>query len=216
MNQPVTTRHPLARVLAGALCALLPLAALASDPFPSGEVQLGQSILEPAYNDANGSLIYILTPIHAPLKLKPTTPLAPLYVIVYPNSVSGAIGTVNCSHQPVDNCPDHGPAIAGLAEAMQPSVYQTSGVWGHDHILAAPPAPPPSGGDFNVIWEPIAVLFTDDTHITHIKTLSALMAAKDAGYVQFVPLLAASFYCAVVAASPYNRGTPVPPAPDTP
>lgn len=216
MIPPVTTLRALTRTLAAALCAVLPLSALASDPLPSGEVQLGQSILEPAYNDANGSLIYILTPMHAPLKLKPTTPLAPLYVIVYPNSAAGAIGTVNCAHQAVDNCPDHGPAIAGLAEATQPSVYQASGVWGHDHILAAPPAPPSRGGDFNVVWEPVAVLFKDNLHITHIKTLSALMAAKDAGYVQFVPLPAATFYCAVVAASPYYRGTPVPPAPNTP
>jgi len=202
--------------LAAALYAVLPLAALASDPLPSGEVQLGQSIVEPAYNDANGNLVYLLTPIHPPLKLKSTTPLAPLYLIVYPNSVAGAIGTVNCAHQPVDNCPDHGPAFAGLAEAMQPSVYPAGGVWGHDHILAAPPAPPPTGGDFNQAWEPIAVLFTDTIHITHITTLSELTAAENAGYVQFIPLLAESFHCSVVAASVFDQGTPLPPAPNTP
>lgn len=212
---PVMMRRAFPRALAGVVCALLPLWAFASDPLPSGEVQLGQSILEPAYNDANGSLIYILTPIHAPLKLKTHTPLAPLYVILYPNSVAGPIGTVNCAHQPVDNCPDHGPALAGLAEATQPVVY-ASGVWGHDHILAAPPAPPPTGGDFNVQWEPVAVVFTDTTHITHIKTLSALMAAKSAGYVEFIPLLSASFNCAVISGSAYNRGTPVPPAQNLP
>lgn len=216
MNLLVTTRRALPRVLAAALCAIFPLSALASDPLPSGEVQLGQSILEPAYNDANGNLVFLLTPIHAPFNLKSTTPLAPLYLIVYPNSAAGAIGTVNCAHQPVDNCPDHGPAIAGLAEAMQPSVYPAGGVWGHDHILATPPAPPPRGGDFNVPWEPIVVLFTDTSHITHITTLSELTAAKNAGYVQFVPLLSASFHCNVVVASAYDQGTPVLPAPNTP
>ncbi len=216
MNLPVMTGRAFAHALAASLCAVLPLSALASDPLPSGEVQLGQSILEPSYNDANGNLVYLLTPIHAPLKLKSTTPLAPLYLLVYPNSAAGAIGTVNCAHQPVDNCPDHGPLIAGLAELMQPLVYPAGGVWGHDHILAAPPAPPPTGGDFNQAWEPIVVLFTDTIHITHITTLSELTTAKNAGYVQFVPLLAASFHCSVVPASVYDLGTPVPPAPNTP
>src|SRR5579859_1019101 len=204
------------RALIGALCAVLPFAAFASGPLPSGEVQVGQSILEPAYNDANGSLLYLLTPIQAPLNLTSTTPLAPLYVIVYPNSAADAIGTVNCAHQPVDNCPDHGPAIAGLAEAVQPLVYPPGGVWGNDHILAGPPAPPPTGGDFNVPWEPIAVLFTDTVHITHITTLSELRAAENAGYVQLIPLRAASFHCNVVTAAVYDRGTPVIPAPNSP
>ena len=213
---PIITRHAFVRALAGALCTMLPLAAFASDPLPTGQVQAGQSTIEPGYNDADGSLLYIKTPIQPTLKLKPNTPLAPLYLIVYPNSAAGAIGTVNCQHQPVDNCPNHGPKIAGLAEAHQPGVYPAGGVWGHDHILAGHPAPPPTGGDFNVPWEPIAVLFTDTAHITHITTLSELQAAENAGYVQLVPLLAASFHCNLVAAADYDGGTPVPPAPNTP
>jgi len=206
----------LAGALTGALCTMLPLAAFASDPLPTGEVQVGQSILEPAYNDSDGSLVYFMTPIHVPLNLKPNTPLAPLYLIVYPNSAAGVIGTVDCQHQPVDNCADHGPAIAGLAEATQPGVYPPGGVWGHDHILAGHPAPPPTGGDFNVPWEPIVVLFTDTAHITHITTLSELQAAENAGYVQLVPLLAASFHCSLVSAAVYDNGTPLPTAPNTP
>jgi hypothetical protein len=206
----------LAGALTGALCTMLPLAAFASDPLPTGEVQVGQSIVEPGYDDANGSLLYFMVPNKAPVKLKPNTPLAPLYLTVYPNTAAGAIGTLSCQHQPVDNCPDHGPLIAGLAEAMQPGVYPAGGVWGHDHILSGHPAPPPTGGDFNVIWEPIVVLFTDTTHITHITRLSELQAAENAGYVQLVPLLAASFHCSVVAAAVYNGGTPVPPGPNTP
>lgn len=212
---PVAIRRAFPRALSVAVCALLPLWALAADPQPSGEVQLGQSIVEPAYNDANGSLIYILTPINAPFKLKTHTPLAPLYVIIYPNSAASLIGTVDCAHQPDDNCPDHGPALAGLAEAEQPTVY-ASGVWGHDHILAAPPAPPSRGGDFNVQWEPYAVVFTDITHITHITTLNDLMTAENAGYVEVTALPSASFNCAVVAASVYNQGIPVQPAENTP
>jgi hypothetical protein len=58
---------------------------------------------------------------------------------MYPTEVSGAIGTVICAHQPLDNCPDHGPLLAGLAEAMAPDVY-ANGVWGHDHIADMPTA----------------------------------------------------------------------------
>lgn len=117
-----------------------------------------------------------------------------------------------------ERTPDHPHSRGAVLYAIvyPNNVAGASGVCGHDHILAAPPAPPSRGGDFNVIWEPIAVLFTDGNHFTHIKTLSELTAAKNAGYVRFVPLPAATFYCAVVAASPYYRGTPIPPAPNTP
>jgi len=221
----IITRLAFVRALAGALCTLLPLATFASDPVPTGEVQVGQSILEPAYNDSDGSLVYFATPIHVPVTVKPNTPLAPLYLPVYPNTAAGVIGTVSCQHQPVDNCADHGPAVAGIAEMMQPGVYPPCpvpptplcGVWGHDHILAGHPAPPPTGGDFNVIWEPIVVLFTDTTHITHITTLSELQDAENAGYVQLVPLgRAASFHCNLVSAAVYDNGTPLPTAPNLP
>jgi len=60
---PIITRHAFVRALAGALCTMLPLAAFASDPLPTGQVQAGQSTIEPGYNDADGSLLYIKTPI---------------------------------------------------------------------------------------------------------------------------------------------------------
>jgi hypothetical protein len=198
----------LAGAPAGALCTMLPPSAFVSEPLTTGEVQVGQSILEPGYDDASGTLLYFMTPNHVPLKLKPNTPLAPLYLTVYPNTAAGAIGTVSCHHQPVDNCPHHGPLIAGLAEAMQPGVYPAGGVWGHDHILSGHPAPPPAGGDFNVTCGPVVVLFTDTTHITHITTLSELQAAENAGYAQLVPLLAASFHCSLVSAAVYDGELP--------
>jgi hypothetical protein len=41
-------------------------AAAVAGSLPSGEVQLGQSILEPAYNDLDGTITYLLTPMNAP------------------------------------------------------------------------------------------------------------------------------------------------------
>ena len=186
-----------------------------ADTLPTGERQLGQSILEPAYNDLDGTLTYLLTPIKAPEKANEHA-IAPLYVIMYPTAVAGVIGTVNCQHQPMDNCPDHGPALAGLAEATVPGVYG-AGVWGHDHVLTAPPGAPNAGGDFNVAWIPVAVLFTDARFASnHITTLSQLNAAIAAGQVMTIPLPAATFHCSAVASPPYDHGTPVPPAPPLP
>jgi hypothetical protein len=183
----------------------------AAPALPTGETQLGQSLIEPAYNDADGSFVYLLTPLHAPVHPNSHN-TAPLYVIMYPTSAASAIGTVNCQHQPMDNCPDHGPLLAGLAEQVMPAVY-SGGVWGHDHILAAPG----SGGDFNILWEPIAVLFTSTSAAnTHITTLDQLHAAEAHSDVIEIPLPQATFHCSVVPAAPYNNGTPVPPAPPVP
>jgi hypothetical protein len=61
---------------------------------------------------------------------------------VYPNSAAQSVGTMNCAHEGGDNCADHGPGIADLAQAVVPSVYG-----GHDHIMDGPggvdwPRPP--------------------------------------------------------------------------
>ena len=84
------------------------------DDLPSGERQLGRTVIEPAYDDRNGNIIYLSTPIGAPFPSK-SNPKAwsPLYLVEYPNSASAFAGTMNCAHQPADNCPDHGPGIAG-------------------------------------------------------------------------------------------------------
>ncbi len=197
-----------------ALPAIFTSAALA-DALPSGQRQLGQTMLEPAYDDLDGSLTYLLTPISAPEKANGHA-VASLYVILYPTSVASEIGTVNCQHQPADNCPNHGPELAGLAKSVVPAVYG-AGVWGHDHILSAPPVVPSSGGDFNIAWMPVAVLFTDPRFATdHITTLGQLNDAITAGQVMTIPLPAATFQCSPVASAPYENGTPVSPAPPLP
>lgn len=199
-----------------ALAFLLSAAfATAADTLPTGERRLGRSVLEPAYNDLDGSLTYLLTPEKSRDGASERTG-APLYVILYPTAVAGAIGTVSCQHQPMDNCPDHGPALSGLAQSVVPDVY-ADGVWGHDHIFTAPPGTPSSGGDFSVTWIPVAVLFKDTASaFNHITTLAQLDAAISAGEVLTIPLPAAAFHGSPVAAASYDRATPVPPAPALP
>ena len=178
----------------------------ASAQLPSGERQLGQTILEPGYDDRTGNLIYIMTPVGAPNPSHANAhAVSPLYLIVYPNSAADSVGTMNCAHEGGDNCPDHGPAIADLAQAVVPGVYG-NGVWGHDHIMAGP-----GGSEFNVAWHVVVVLFTNSAAAnTHITTEDQLDAALDAGdaFTIETPII---FNCNLVSRATYSRATPIPP-----
>ena len=203
-------------VSALALTLALPGITVGADPIPTGEVQIGQGQLEPAYNDITGAITFLLTPLHGPAVDRTNQhAAAPLYLILYPTSAASSVGALNCQHPPMDNCPDHGPEVAGLVESIMPSVYG-SGVLGHDHLIAGPPSPP-AVGNFNVAWEPIAVLFTNSAAANlHITTWVQLSAAMSAGLVTTVPLPGATFQCSVVPAAVYRNGTPVTPAPPVP
>jgi hypothetical protein len=187
-----------------------PTAALATVPgpgaaIPSGERIVGQSALEPVYDAEHaGAIGYVSTPIHAPMHANPNA-WAPFYVVVYP--VTSHVGTVLCAHIPVDNCPDHGPEIAGLAQQVAPDVYG-GGVLGHDHLMDYP-----GGADFNVAWEPIAVVFTNSAaaNTQHLLTDAQIDAAVTRGDAVEIELPEATFHCAAVAAAVWARGTPVVP-----
>jgi len=202
-----------------ALTAALAAAAFAAIPqagaaVPSGEVEFGQSVVEPTYNGLDGSFSFLLTPNHR--HLNPNAPAAEIYLVMYPTEVSGAIGTVICAHQPLDNCPDHGPLLAGLAEAMAPDVY-ANGVWGHDHIADMPTAPRLGGGEFEVSWLPIMVLFKSiETASTHFTTTAQIEEAEALGLITEVPLPPASFHGSPVSAAVYANGTPVEPVESAP
>ncbi len=180
--------------------AMLPVA-LASGSLPSGEMRVGQSLVEPAYNDVNGNIVYLLTPMHAPDPVKSNSnSWAPFYVVVYP--AGSTVGTLNCMGVP-GNCPDHDGAIAGAATFFMSSVYGT-GVIGHDHLMA----PPASGGDFNIAWHVFLVLFTPSGNVNeHLTTLAEIQAALTAGHVAKIDS-GIVFTCAVVPAVVYNSGTP--------
>jgi hypothetical protein len=171
---------------------------------PSGENLVGHSLVEPAYNDVNGNIVYLLTPISAPLNVKsPPISWAPLYLVAYP--AGSTVGTLNCMGVP-GNCPDHDGAIAGAAIAIMPGVYGTdpSAVLGHDHLVA----PPASGGDFNIAWHVYLILFKSSAYANqHLTTLDAVNAALAAHQVIQVDS-GIVFTCTVVPAAVYNAGMP--------
>ena len=175
---------------------------------PTGERALGNATIEPAYNDYDGSVVYLLTPNRlAPLG--PNNPInnvnphavAPLYLIVYP---PGTPGTFNCMGAP-GNCPDHAGVIAGVATQVMPSVYGTdpSAVPGHDHLVGMPRT-----GDFNVAWRVFVELFKPGVTVTHITTLAQLKAAWSANSLDEVDT-GITFVCSVVSEHAYLAGTPV-------
>jgi hypothetical protein len=175
---------------------------------PSGERQLGQTIIEPGYDDRTGELIYIMTPIHTPLQSHASThAVSPFYLIIYPHSAGPSVGTMSCAHEGGDNCADHGPFFSDLAQDEEAGVYG-NGVWGHDHMMDGP-----GGSEFNVAWEVVVVLFTDaQAANTHITTEAQLNAALDAGDARTIET-GIIFNCNLVSAATYDRATPLPLAP---
>jgi hypothetical protein len=66
-----------------------------------------------------------------------------------------------------------------------------------------------TGGDFNVLWEPVLVVFTSVAAAsTHITTLDQIKAVEGSGGAFEIPLPAATFHCSMVSAAAYQRGTP--------
>jgi hypothetical protein len=193
--------------VAGLAC-LFPLNGVAAT-LPSGERVVGNATIEPAYNDFDGTLVYLLTPNRlAPLG--PNNPInnvnphavAPLYLIVYP---PGTPGTFNCMGAAPGNCPDHAGVIAGVATSVMPGVYgkDPSAVPGHDHLVGMPHT-----GDFNVPWHVYVELFTSSAAVTHITTLAELQAAWASGGVRQLDS-GITFVCAVVSEHTYMAGKPV-------
>jgi hypothetical protein len=194
-------------VTIGTLAATVMGMTSAGAQLPSGERQLGKTIIEPGYDDRTGELIYIMTPEGAPFPSHTDAhSVSPLFIVMYPSSAAASVGTMNCAHEGGDNCADHGPVFADLAQSVVPTVYG-NGVWGHDHIMDGP-----GGSEFNVTWQIVVVLFTNaaaaNTHITTESQLDAAIEAGDAFTVE-TPTI---FHCNLVSASTYNRATPLPPA----
>ena len=172
---------------------------------PSGERQFGMSTVEPAYNDQTGSTVYLLTPDKAPFPTKSNArATAPLYLVEYPPSTT--LKEFNCAGVP-GNCPDHDFEVASAATGIMPSVYGTNpyALPGHDHLVATPG----SGGDFNIAWEVVEVVFKNkaaaNTRLTTEDQINDAVAHGDAMKVD----LGFAFHCSVVPAVVYWNGTPV-------
>ena len=182
----------------------------AAPPF-TGKFVGGGGTVEPAIDAANGNLVYLLTPNNAQAHPNAHN-VAPLYLTMYPTGSGIDPASLNCAHQPADNCPDHGPAVSFLAAAFEPGVYGV-GVAGHDHLVGIAS----TGGDFNVLWVPTLVLFKNKADVVRITTLAQLQALGNkvdvipldgTGLVSFLPNL--TFHCSVVSAAVYNKATPAP------
>jgi len=220
--------------LIGAVALVIATAAISAGPTPSGQRMYGNAsftlanpadptsgrftggggTIEPAYDDATGALVYLQTPngphVNPPKKIDPGTGMpinvAPIYLPMYPAGSGIDPATLNCAHVPADNCPDHGPLLAAVAQSIIPSVYG-GGVVGHDHLVGIAS----TGGDFNILWEPVLVLFTNpDAATTHITTLQQINADVTSGDAIEVPIPPATFHCSSVSAKAYWRGTAAP------
>jgi len=210
MKANVRLRRRMPAILAVAVVALAPMGATAASASstPSGEVVVGKTVIEPVYDDMSDAIKYVSTPMGAPNPVK-SNPIswAPMYIPVYP--VGSTVGTLLCQHSPFENCPDHGPGVAGGAMAIDQlkgyDVY-SGGVMGHDHLMAGPA----SGGDFNIAWEPILVLFTStgaaNAHLINKAQVDAAVASGDA---YEVPLPQLTFNCSVVNQAVYALATPL-------
>jgi hypothetical protein len=175
---------------------------VAASGIPTGETRLGQSLIEPAYDDISGNLIYLLTPTKSPFPTHTSThAVAPLWLVEYPTG--STVGTLNCMGVP-GNCPDHDGGVAGAAMGIMPGVYG-EGTIGHDHLVA----PQGREGDFNVAWEVVEVLFTNkaaaNTHLTTLAAVNNAIATHNAMAFD----LGFAFHCSIVPAATYNAGTPV-------
>jgi hypothetical protein len=213
-------------VVVSAFVACLWTLPAAASSAPTGErlvggtASHGGTVVEPVYDDMTGQIRYVSTPrgVPDPVKSNPIAS-APFYLPIYPASSTVVKSfTLNCQDVPAENCPDHGPAVAGLAQLFEPTVYPgklPGAVLGHDHLMAGPG----SHGDFNVAWVPTLVLFTNpaaaNTHITTLTQLNAMIASKDVITVPLdgtpfegVPLQNLTFHCSVVSAAVYAQGVP--------
>lgn len=205
---------PVMASLALAVC-LTPMAQ--ASPVVSGQHAFGQVSIEPAYDDSTGNLIFLLTPIHAPLPSK-ANPVAwaPMYLPMYP--ASSTVSPLNCTPY---NC-DHVQVLpSGLVSALGlGSVYPTGTistkygaftgglVAGHDHLVGVAK----TGGDFNIAWHVYLVLFTpkgvSDGAINHeLLTLAGIQNAMAAGDV-FPHAIDSgiTFNCSITNAATYWNG----------
>jgi hypothetical protein len=191
---------------------LFPLGVLAAS-LPTGEHAVGNTVIEPAYDDSTGTIVYLHTPnTLAPLGSHPfggnQHAAAPLYIVAYP---AGVNLTLNCMAVP-GNCPDHDGVIATVATGLEPDTYGTdpTAVPGHDHLVGKAS----TGGDFNVPWHVYVELFTSPSAVTHITTLAQLQAAWTSGAVLTTTSgmgvdTGITFICGIVSQFAYDHGSPV-------
>jgi hypothetical protein len=187
-------------------------------PWQSGQRASGNTVIEPAVNDTDGSQVFLLTPNGSPFydgSTNPTAPpphpfdkvSAPLYLVTYPMASTVDVGP---GAAPL-NCYTEGFFTAGLPYNCDHA--QIPGVKGHDHLVGVPGSQK-NGGDYNVQWHVLATVFTpkgiSDGAMNHrILTLDELFAAQASGDVSGFIDTHIYFDCSAVSGATYNHGTPL-------
>jgi hypothetical protein len=184
----------------------------------SGEVKLGNSTIESAFDDTTGNPVFYLETSKSPMPVKANaSALAPLYAVVYPINSSISDADMNCQPTNCDHLevlpfpdPDYGQ-LNGSDPACQAfnGGQPCSRVKGHDHLIGIAS----TGGDFNVPWQVKLVIFNskafaDGAINTAVTTLSQLQSLVNTGDV-FIIDTPITFDCAVVSGQTYDRGTPL-------
>lgn len=183
----------------------------------SGQVTLGNSTIEPAFDDTTGGVTYLLTPKGAPFPAKANAAaVAPLYLVVYPLDSSVDASTLNCQPTNCDHVnvlpfpdPDYGamPGDSTVCTDFNGGA-PCSIVKGHDHLVGIAN----TAGDWNVAWAVKLVFFTHpaftDGTINHrVTTLAQIQALQKAGEVVIAdtPIV---FNCSKVSGKTYDLGIP--------
>src|SRR5215468_4978809 len=119
----------------------------------SGQRAFGQFEVEPAFDDSEGGLIYLLTPLKNPFPSKANPrATAPMYIPLYPLSSTVPASDLNCQPTNCDHLnvlpfpePDYG-ALLGSDQACLDfnGGDPCSPVKGHDHLVGVAS----TGGDF--------------------------------------------------------------------
>jgi hypothetical protein len=182
----------------------------------SGQRAFGRGSVVPAINSADGSFIFLQTPVEASLTSNANANHAttPMYLVVYPTTSGIDPATFNCHPHNCDHLnvlpfpsPDYGALLGTDPLCMTYNAGAScSPVLGHDHLVWVPPA-----GDFNVTWDVKLVVFThqgfvDNSINTLVQTLAQIQALALAGDVAILPT-PIIFNYSITSEETYYRGT---------
>lgn len=188
-------------------------------PYVSGQSTTRNGFVQVALDGETGKTVFILTPNKAPAPTYTNyIAQAPIYLVVYPTTSTIPADHLDCT---VTNCnglnvlpfanSDYGALSATDSACVDFNAGKAcSEVEGHDHIVGTPF----TGGDFNVAWRKVLVVFTHagfldgaiNTRITSVNQLDGLIAAGD---VTTMNVPASSFNCSLVPETVYSLGSPV-------
>ncbi len=209
------SRRVLAVGVAAGLAALVPTAsAQAPGPF-SGQTAFGQSTVEPAINDANGSTVFLLTPGKVPFpSVSNPKASAPMFIPMYPATSTIDPATLNCQPHNCDHLnvlPFPAPGYPNGGTTCTLFGFPAGAcslVKGHDHLIGVPPT-----GDFNVAWHVILVVFTpqgvtDGAINSRTLTLQELDTLVNSGDAFKIPTTI-TFNCSIVLLTVYLQGVPL-------